>query len=99
MYDISDISDYFGMITFFNIILSSIPIICNSYYTIVLLLSCMYMYMYMYNSIGYRLAFNLLKAHQYTMAVDICHQVLEKHPEYPRIKKDIMDKARQSIRN
>lgn len=47
---------------------------------------------------GYRLAFNYLKAHKYVEAVDVCHRVLAKHPSYPRIRKDIMDKARQGIR-
>lgn len=49
-------------------------------------------------SSGYRLAFNFLKAHKYVEAVDVCHRVLEKYPNYPRIRKEIMDKARQSIR-
>lgn len=47
---------------------------------------------------GYRLAFNHLKAHQYIEAVDVCHKVLESHPTYPRIRKEVMEKARQNIR-
>ncbi len=50
------------------------------------------------SSIGYRLAFNYLKARQYMKAIDVCHQVLSKHPSYPKIRKDILNKARQSIR-
>jgi tetratricopeptide repeat protein 21B len=49
-------------------------------------------------AIGYRLAFNYLKAKRLVEAIDVCHTVLEKHPHYPRIQRDIMDKARQGIR-
>ncbi|XP_036176058.1 tetratricopeptide repeat protein 21B isoform X5 [Myotis myotis] len=49
-------------------------------------------------AIGYKLAFNYLKAKRYVDAIDICHQVLEAHPTYPKIRKDILDKARTSLR-
>ncbi|XP_062043519.1 tetratricopeptide repeat protein 21B [Lepus europaeus] len=49
-------------------------------------------------SVGYKLAFNYLKAKRYVDAIDICHQVLEAHPAYPKIRKDILDKARMSLR-
>ena len=49
-------------------------------------------------SSGYKLAFNYLKAKWYVGAIDVCHQVLEKHPNYPKIKGEILDKARVSIR-
>ncbi|XP_003478712.1 tetratricopeptide repeat protein 21B [Cavia porcellus] len=49
-------------------------------------------------AVGYRLAFNYLKAKRYVDAIDICHQVLEAHPTYPKIRKDILDKARASLR-
>lgn len=49
--------------------------------------------------IGYKLAFNYLKAKRYVDAIDVCHKVLESHPNYPKIRKEIMDKARQSIRS
>ncbi|XP_027210397.1 tetratricopeptide repeat protein 21B-like isoform X1 [Penaeus vannamei] len=48
--------------------------------------------------IGYKLAFNYMKAKRYVDAIDVCHTVLNKHPEYPRIRKDILDKSRASIR-
>jgi tetratricopeptide repeat protein 21B len=32
-------------------------------------------------------------------AIDICHQVLEKFPNYPKIRKDILDKSRQKLRS
>ncbi|XP_054978983.1 tetratricopeptide repeat protein 21B [Sorex araneus] len=49
-------------------------------------------------AVGYKLAFNYLKAKRYVEAIDICHQVLEAHPTYPKIRKDILDKARTSLR-
>ncbi len=49
-------------------------------------------------SIGYKLAFNYLKAKRYVDAIDISHKVLASHPNYPRMRKDILDKARASIR-
>ncbi|XP_034042968.1 tetratricopeptide repeat protein 21B [Thalassophryne amazonica] len=47
---------------------------------------------------GYRLAFNYLKAKRHTDAIDVCHKVLEICPTYPKIKKDILDKARAALR-
>ena len=47
---------------------------------------------------GYRLAFNYLKARKYVEAVEVCHKVLHHHPTYPRIRKDVLDKARHNIR-
>uniref|UniRef100_A0A9W3FN10 Tetratricopeptide repeat protein 21B n=1 Tax=Camelus bactrianus TaxID=9837 RepID=A0A9W3FN10_CAMBA len=47
---------------------------------------------------GYKLAFNYLKAKRFVDAIDVCHQVLEAHPSYPKIRKDILDKARTSLR-
>ncbi|XP_047401598.1 tetratricopeptide repeat protein 21B isoform X1 [Sciurus carolinensis] len=49
-------------------------------------------------AVGYKLAFNYLKAKRYVDAIDICHQVLEAYPTYPKIRKDILDKARSSLR-
>ncbi|KAM7105392.1 tetratricopeptide repeat protein 21B [Molossus nigricans] len=49
-------------------------------------------------AVGYKLAFNYLKAKRYVDAIDVCHQVLEAHPTYPKIRKDILDKARLSLR-
>ncbi|XP_033624164.1 tetratricopeptide repeat protein 21B-like isoform X1 [Asterias rubens] len=49
-------------------------------------------------SIGYKLAFNYLKAKRFVDAIDISHKVLASHPNYPRMRKDILDKARSSIR-
>ncbi|KAL9658433.1 hypothetical protein ABK040_005977 [Willaertia magna] len=49
-------------------------------------------------SIGYKLSFNYLKAKKYIEAIDVCHKILNKHPNYPKIKTEILDKARQCIR-
>ncbi|XP_064019914.1 tetratricopeptide repeat protein 21B isoform X2 [Pogoniulus pusillus] len=49
-------------------------------------------------TIGYKLAFNYLKGKRYVDAIDVCHKVLEAHPNYPKIRKEILDKARASLR-
>ncbi|XP_074652535.1 tetratricopeptide repeat protein 21B-like [Tubulanus polymorphus] len=49
-------------------------------------------------AIGYKLGFNYLKARRFTDAIDICHHVLASHANYPKIRKDILDKARASLR-
>jgi tetratricopeptide repeat protein 21B len=36
--------------------------------------------------VGFKLGFNYLKAKRYVEAIDICHQVLDKFPNYPKIK-------------
>ncbi len=45
-------------------------------------------------SISYRLAFNYLKAKRFIDCINICKKVLEMFPNYPKIEKEIMDKAR-----
>ncbi|KAL7991671.1 hypothetical protein Chor_015927 [Crotalus horridus] len=49
-------------------------------------------------AIGFKLAFNYLKAKRHIDAITICHKVLEAHPNYPKIRKEILDKARASLR-
>ena len=44
-------------------------------------------------SIGYKLAFSLLKSKKYVEAVDICEAVLLQYPDYPRIREEILKKA------
>ena len=51
-----------------------------------------------YFSVGYRLAFNYMKAKRFTDAIDVCHEVLEKNPAYPKIRKEILEKSRENIR-
>ena len=48
---------------------------------------------------GFRLAFNYLKAKRYVDAINMCHKVLELDPKYPKIRKDILDRARNAVRN
>jgi tetratricopeptide (TPR) repeat protein len=49
-------------------------------------------------AIGFKLAFNHLKSKNYTDAIDVCHTVLKNNPDYPKIKKEVMEKARSLIR-
>lgn len=49
-------------------------------------------------SIGFKLAFNYLKAKRYTDAIDISHLVLKTEPNYPKIKSEILDKSRAALR-
>lgn len=49
--------------------------------------------------IGYKLAYNYMKNKRYADAIDICQQVLKLHPDYTAIKKDILDKCRNNLRN
>lgn len=49
-------------------------------------------------AIGYKLGYNFLKCKKYADAIDVCQQVLKQHPEYPKIKKDILDKALANLR-
>ncbi|XP_035629240.1 tetratricopeptide repeat protein 21B [Oncorhynchus keta] len=50
-------------------------------------------------TIGYKLAFNYLKAKRHVDAIDVCHKVLDAHPNYPKMRKDILDKARAALRS
>lgn len=49
-------------------------------------------------STGYKLAFNYLKGKRYVDAISVCHQVLAIYPDYPKIKKEVMDRARANLR-
>ncbi|KAL5032124.1 hypothetical protein BDV3_000718 [Batrachochytrium dendrobatidis] len=48
--------------------------------------------------IGFKLAFNYLKAKRYVDAIDVCHKVLKQVPDYPKIEKEILHKARSNLR-
>uniref|UniRef100_A0A7S2HRG3 Tetratricopeptide repeat protein 21B n=1 Tax=Zooxanthella nutricula TaxID=1333877 RepID=A0A7S2HRG3_9DINO len=50
-------------------------------------------------AVGYRLAFNYLKAKRYVVAINICHQVLRISENYPKIRKDVLEKARALLRS
>ena len=49
-------------------------------------------------AMGFKLAFNHLKAKKYVEAIEVCHKVLNVYPEYPKIKKEILGKARSLLR-
>ncbi|XP_069686948.1 tetratricopeptide repeat protein 21B-like [Periplaneta americana] len=49
-------------------------------------------------TIGYKLAFNYMKGKRYADAIDVCQQVLKVHPDYPRIRKEILEKSRNNLR-
>ncbi|KAJ3090291.1 Tetratricopeptide repeat protein 21B [Quaeritorhiza haematococci] len=49
-------------------------------------------------AMGFKLAFNYLKAHRHVDAIDVAHKVLTAYPEYPKIRKEILEKARTCIR-
>jgi len=48
--------------------------------------------------VGYKLAFNYLKAKRYVEAINVCHSVLKVQANYPKMRKEILDKARASLR-
>lgn len=49
-------------------------------------------------SMGCKLAYCNLKSKLYADAVDACNEVLKQSPDYPRIKKDILEKAINNLR-
>ena len=49
-------------------------------------------------TVGYRLSFNYLKAKKYVEAIDVCHKVLTQYPDYPKIKSDVLEKAREALK-
>jgi phage terminase small subunit len=46
----------------------------------------------------YKLAFNELKARDYTGALDTAREVLKASPDYPRIKEEVMQRAWALVR-
>ena len=50
-------------------------------------------------SVGFRLAFNYLKAKRYVDSVNICKEVLKVYPDYTLIKTEILDKARLLLKD
>ncbi|CAK7311819.1 Tetratricopeptide repeat protein 21A [Vulpes lagopus] len=49
-------------------------------------------------AIGFKLAFNYLKDKRFVEAIEVCHNVLREHPNYPKIREEILEKARGSLR-
>lgn len=50
-------------------------------------------------SIGYKLAYCYSKCKAYADAIKVCHEVLRQNPDFPRIKKDILEKSINNIRS
>ncbi|XP_047119367.1 tetratricopeptide repeat protein 21B-like isoform X2 [Schistocerca piceifrons] len=48
--------------------------------------------------LGSKLAFCHMKAKRYAEAIDVCQQVLKLQPDFPRIRKDILEKCRSNLR-
>lgn len=48
--------------------------------------------------IGYKLAYNYMKTKRFAEAIQICQQVLQIHPDYTIIQKDILEKCRNHLR-
>ena len=38
------------------------------------------------------------QAKKYVDAINVCHKVLTQYPDYPKIRKDVLEKARQALR-
>ncbi|CAH0554061.1 unnamed protein product [Brassicogethes aeneus] len=49
-------------------------------------------------SVGFKLAFVLMKCKKFPAAIDVAQEVLKLSPEYPRVKKDILDKCMNNLR-
>nr|PNR30269.1 hypothetical protein PHYPA_026585 [Physcomitrium patens] len=49
-------------------------------------------------AVGYRLAYMYLKDKRHIEAIIVCQKVLQISPNYPKIKKDILEKARVCVR-
>lgn len=49
-------------------------------------------------SVGYKLAYCCLKAKAYAEAIDACNEILKQNPDYPRIRKDILEKCINNLR-
>ncbi|KAJ1557716.1 Tetratricopeptide repeat protein 21B, partial [Nowakowskiella sp. JEL0078] len=49
-------------------------------------------------TMGYKLAFNYLKAKRYVEAIEVSQKVLLETPDYPKIRKEILEKARMMVR-
>lgn len=50
------------------------------------------------SGVGYRLAFNYLKANRLVDAIDVGKEILKVNPTMPKVQTGIIDKARIGIR-
>jgi len=49
-------------------------------------------------AVGFRLAFNYLKANRFVDAIDVAKDILKSYPDYPKVHSDIIIKARAMIK-
>lgn len=49
-------------------------------------------------SVAYKLAYCSMKAKSYADAIEACNEVLKQNPDYPRIRKDILEKCINNLR-
>ena len=49
-------------------------------------------------NIGFKLAYNYLKCKKFVEAIDICHAILKLNPDMPKVRKEILSKARDGLR-
>jgi len=48
--------------------------------------------------VGFRLAFNYLKANRFVDAIDVAKDILKVYPDYPKVQSDIIVKARSMLK-
>ena len=49
-------------------------------------------------TVGFRLAFNYMKANRFIDAIDVGKDILKSYPDYPKVHSDIIAKARSMIK-
>jgi tetratricopeptide repeat protein 21B len=49
-------------------------------------------------AVGYKLAFNYMKAGRLVDAITVSQAVLKTDPQYPKIRQDVLDKARMALK-
>ena len=47
--------------------------------------------------VGFKLAYNYLKCRKYFECIEVCLTILQSHPDYPKIRKEILEKARAAL--
>ena len=48
--------------------------------------------------VGFRLAFNYMKANRFVDAIDVGKDILKTYPDYPKVQKEIVEKSRSMIK-
>lgn len=49
-------------------------------------------------AVGYKLAYAYLKLKKFPECIVVCRHILKVHPDYPKIKKEIFEKAKVNLR-